>query len=254
MHRKLFALAHLVATNPWLALASGLFIAGIGALELRATGQGVLDIAFSSELGLLLTGLQQAAFGLTNLVMGVRLAGIGVLGAEHDDHHPVFNRMLKGFVENPYLSFSLGLMLVAMVAADAWGEWVAGGTGEARSVWYFGLALMGLLVVARNTEYVLLGLGMMADGEAKGGFALRLANRINRHVRKPWVLVAVAVTCIVLGIGEELFATTTGAQGPAFIAHYGLLLFAALEVGKLIPILFFGSILADEGLAPYRST
>lgn len=249
-----YALAHWIATSPWLAMSCGLIVAGLGGLDLLETGRGALDIAFSSQSGLMLVGLQQAAFGLANLLLGTRLAGIGLLGAEHDDHHPAINRMLKGYAENSFLVFALSIALLAMVSIQAWKDWVLGGVGQARSVWYFGLALVALLSVARSAESILLALGMMADAESKGHFAVRLAHRINRHVRKPWLLVTVATTCIGFGLAEELFFVAHDASTRVFIAHYGFLLFALLEASKLIPIVFRGAALANEGLAPPDST
>lgn len=139
-------------------------------------------------------------------------------------------------------------------AVQAWKDWVLGGVGQARSVWYFGLALVALLSVARSAESILLALGMMADAESKGHFAARLAHRINRHVRKPWLLVTVATTCIGFGLAEELFFVAHDASTGVFIAHYGFLLFTLIEASKLIPIVFRGAALANEGLAPPDST
>lgn len=249
-----YALAHWIATSPWLAMACGLFVAGLGGLDLLETGRGAFDIAFSSESSLVLVGLQQAAFGFANLLLGTRLAGIGLLGAEHDDHHPAINRVLKGYVENPFLAFALSVALLAMVSVQAWKEWVLGGIGQARSIWYFSLALVALLSVARSAESVLIALGMMADAESRGHFAVRLAHRINRHVRKSWLLVAVAASCVGLGLAEEFFFAAHDAGTRVFVAHYGFLLFVLLEVGKLVPIVFPAAALANEGLAPSDST
>lgn len=253
MYSRLYVLAHWIATNPLLALASGLFIASLGGLDLLETGRGALDIVFTSEFGLVFAGLQQASFGLANLLLGTRIASIGLLGAEHEDYHPILNRLLKGYVENPYLAFVLGLALLVMVVIQAWQDWVLGGIGHKRSIWYFGLALVALLTIARSFEGVLLGLGLMAEGESKGHFVLLLAHRTNRYVRKRWFLVGVAIVCIGLGLAEELFLATTDAGTGVFIAHYGFLLFALLEVCKLLPIIFPGAVLVNEGLAPPSS-
>lgn len=245
--------AHWIAANPLVVLGKGLAMVALGGLDLIETGRGALDSFFTSEFGLVLAGLQQAGFGLANVLLGTRLAGIGLLGAEHGDHHPTINRMLKGYVENPFLTFALGIMILAMVFIHAWQEWVMGRIDQTRSVWYFGLALMALLAIARSAESVLLALGMMADAESKGQFVVRWASRINRYVRSPRLLVVVAVISIVLGFAEELYVIANDNGTGVFIAHYGFLLFTLLEISKLIPIIFPGVTLLNEALTPSGS-
>ncbi len=250
MHHLVYALASRIASNPWLAMLTGLSIVSFGGLDLLETTRKSIDIPFISEFGLVLAGLQQIVFGLANVLLGTRLVGIGLLGAKHDDNHPNINRMLKGYVENPFLNFGLGCALLMMVSVQAWQDWVIGGIGEKRSVWYFGLGLIALLSIARSTESVLLALGMMDAAESRGHFALHLAHRINAYVRKPWVLILVAITCIGFGVFEEIFVVATDPGTGVFIAHYGFLQFAVLEGSKLAPIIFPGAVLAKEGLAP----
>jgi hypothetical protein len=250
MHRAVYTLSRKIATNPWLALFTGLSITSFGGLDLIETGRKSLDIPFTSEFGIVLAGLQQAAFGFTNLFLGTRLVGIGLLGGRHDDNHPNINRMLKGYVENPFLNFGLGVALLAMVSIQAWQDWVLGGIGEKPSVWYFGLALVAVLGIARSLESVLLALGMMDAAESRGHFSMHLAHRINRYVRQPRLLIAVAITCVGLGLAEEFFVAATDPGTGVFIAHHGFLLFILLEMSKLFPLVFPGAVLAKEGLEP----
>lgn len=250
MRRIAYTLARKIANNPWLALLTGLSITSFGGLDLLETTRKSIDIPFISEFGLMLAGLQQATFGLANLLLGTRLAGIGLLGARHDDNHPSINKMLKGYVENPFLNFGLGIVLLSMVSIQAWQDWVLGGIGETPSVWYFGLALVALLGIARSAESVLLALGMMDDAESRGHFAMHLAHRINHYARRPWLLIAVAITCIGFGLAEEFFVVATDPGTGVFIAHYGFLLFILLEMSKLFPLIFPGAVLAKEGLEP----
>jgi hypothetical protein len=250
MHRTAYALSRKIATNPWLAMFTGLSVTSFGGLDLIETGQKSIGILFTSEFGIVLAGLQQVIFGCANLLLGTRLVGIGLLGARHDANHPSINRMLKGYVENPFLNFGLGCALLAMVSIHAWQDWVLGGIGTKPSVWYFGLALVALLGIARSAESVLLALGMMDAAETRGHFAMHLAHRINRYVRQPWLLIAVAITCIGLGLAEEFFVAATNPGTGVFIAHHGFLLFILLEMSKLFPLVFPGAVLAKEGLEP----
>jgi hypothetical protein len=248
MHRIAYILAQRVSTNPWLAMLTGLSVVNFGGLDLIETQRKAIAIPFTGELGLLLVGMQQVAFGFANLLLGTRLVGIGLLGARHGHNHPNINRMLKGYVDNPFLNFGLGFALLAMVSVQAWQDWVLGGIGERRSLWYFGLGLIALLGIARSAESVLLALGMMDAAESRGHFAVHLAHRINCYVRKPWLLIVVAITCIGFGVIEEVFVVATDPGTGVFIAHYGFLQFAVLEASKLLPIIFPGAVLAKEGL------
>jgi hypothetical protein len=248
MHRIAYALACRIATNPWLALLTGLSVVSFGGLDLLETSRKSFDISITSEFGLVLAGLQQATFGLANLLLGSRLVGIGFLGARHNNNHPTINRMLKGYVENPFLNFGLGFALLAIVFVQTWQDWVLGGIGEKSSVWYFGLGLVALLGLARSTESVLLALGMMDAAESKGHYSMHLAHRINSYVRKPWLLIAVTLTCIGFGLAEEFFVAATDPGTGVFIAHYGFLLFALLKASELLPLVFPGVVLAKEGL------
>ncbi|WP_157315352.1 hypothetical protein [Chitinibacter sp. GC72] len=243
--RKIVAV---LASSPWLALLTGLTIALLGAIDLLETRRGVVEATTTGELALVLTGAQQVFIGLINLIAGSRLLGVGLLGTPTTARHPAMQGLFKGYVENPKLNLFLSLSMLLLVGYQGWQDWVLGGLGQARSVWYFGLGLIALLAFARSLSSLILALGLLSDAEQRGRFSIWLADCLYEQLQKPWLLLSVAAVCLLLGMAEELFFVVSQAGTAQFIAHYGMLLFVLLEASKLLPILFPAAVLANKGM------
>ncbi len=239
-----------LSTNPYVAVVSGLCIAGQAGYDLlNMPGSGGISALFNAHSGLALLGIHHVAFGVTYLVAGTRLTGFGLITMETRERDTLFDHALHRFVNSPYLGFVLAFMTLLMVVMQTHQEWIAGDATGPRSVWYFGLGLMTLLAIAKSLEMILIGLRMMDDSEKAGHFRYHLAGFIDRYVRNPWLLIMVALICLLLGGMEETLFAATDPGERHILSHYGLLILVSLEVVKMIPMVFFGSWLAEEGLS-----